>query len=75
MPMPLMRMRIFTTRKPKKHTHCPRGHAAHAGNRMPSTVLMALPPIQNWMPHQPAATTPRRMAATLAPLKPKALRQ
>ena len=75
MPMPLMRMKMFSTRNTPKHTHLPRGHAAQAGNSRPSTVFSALPPIQNWIPHQPAATTPRRMAATLAPLKPKALRQ
>ena len=74
-PRPLMRMKMFTTRNTPKQIHIPGAHWPQAGKSRLSTVFSAEPPIQNWMPHQPAATMPRMMAATLAPRKPKAERQ
>ncbi len=37
-------------------------------------VWIAWPPIQVWMPNQPQATSPRRIAGTLAPRVPNEAR-
>jgi len=48
--------------------------ALHVGHRIPSSALIANPPIQVWMPNHPHATTARKSDGMCAPRVPNAAR-
>ena len=66
---------MLRSQKPRKHAHkMPRLPAA-AGQMTMSIASMALPPIHDWMPNHPQATTARSSAAMLAPRTPNDARR
>jgi hypothetical protein len=48
---------------------------ASAGQRVASILWMASPPIHDWIPNQPQATSARMSAGRFAPLVPNEARQ
>jgi len=72
--LPRTTIYMFQSQKAKKAIHTAPGTLSQTGNAVRSMVWIAVPPIQVWMPNQPQATRPRRIAGTLAPRVPKEAR-
>jgi hypothetical protein len=71
-------MKTFNPQKSRKESHsvvvCPPKPAprsvGHEGTRLVKNVCKASPPIQDWMPNQPQATSARMSAGRLEPIVP-----
>ncbi len=75
--MPRQMMTICMTQNRMKHSHIVHGSPPISPapiqlspNSLPRMMKVAWPPIQVWMPNQPHATSPRRIAARFAPRTP-----
>ena len=66
---------MFSSQKPRKHAHKTPRLPRRDGQITTSIASIALPPIHDWMPNHPQATTARSSAARFAPRTPNGARR